>query len=114
MEQGEDLEAAIGRELREELGVEAEILGKIGVVSDYYNLIHRHNINHYFLCRALSFGNKYMTRDEIEKFHLSTLKLRFEDAVAEYERRSDTPLGRLIANRELPVLMRAGEMMGGQ
>ena len=34
--------------LKEELGVEIEIISKIGVVSDYYNLIHRHNINNYF------------------------------------------------------------------
>ena len=45
VEKGEDLSDAIKRELREELGAEVEIVCKIGVVSDYYNLIHRHNIN---------------------------------------------------------------------
>ena len=99
------------RELREELGAEAEIVGKIGVVSDYYNLIHRHNINHYFLCRALAFGRTRLTRDERESFHLATLKLRWEDALREYELCRDSALGRLIANRELPVLRRAGEML---
>ena len=113
VEPGEDPGDAILRELREELGAEAEILAKIGVVSDYYNLIHRHNINHYFLCRALSFGDKHMTEDEIESFHLSTLKLDYDAAAAEYERRACTPLGRLIANRELPVLRRAKEMLEG-
>ncbi len=113
VEPGEDPRDAILRELREELGAEAEILAKIGVVSDYYNLIHRHNINHYFLCRVLSFGDKHMTEDEIESFHLSTLKLDFDAAAAEYERRACTPLGRLIANRELPVLRRARELLEG-
>ena len=113
VEPGEDPGDAILRELREELGAEAEILAKIGVVSDYYNLIHRHNINHYFLCRALSFGDKHMTEDEIESFHLSTLKLDYDAAAAEYECRACTPLGRLIANRELPVLRRAKEMLEG-
>ena len=70
VEAGEDLPAALLRELREELGAEAEIVGKIGVVSDYYNLIHRHNINHYFLCRVRSFGQRELTRDEAETFHL--------------------------------------------
>ena len=107
VETGEDLEEAIRRELREELGVEVEILRKIGVVSDYYNLIHRHNINHYYLCRIRAFGERHLTGDEIDLYHLSTLKLRYEEAVAEYERRSDTRLGRLIANRELPILKRA-------
>lgn len=58
VEEGEDLIAAIKRELKEELGAEVEVVCKIGVVSDYINLIHRHNINNYFLCRVNSFGDK--------------------------------------------------------
>ena len=112
VEPGEAPDEAIRRELREELGAEVEVLGEIGVVSDYYNLIHRHNINHYFLCRALSFGEKRLTDEEIGQFHLSTMKLSYHEAVAEYERRATTPLGRLIANRELPVLRRAGALLG--
>lgn len=111
VEPGEDLRGAIRRELWEELGAEVEILDKIGVVSDYYNLIHRHNVNHYYLCRARAFGDRHLTRDETDKFHLSTLKLGYAAAVAEYERRADTRLGRLIANRELPILKRAGELL---
>ncbi len=111
VEPGEELSEALRRELREELGAEVEILGRIGVVSDDYNLIHRHNINHYFLCRALSFGETELTLDERDRFHLSTLKLRWEEALREYEKCADTPLGRLIAARETPVLRRAKEMM---
>ena len=111
VEQGEELLPAIRRELREELGAQVEVLCKIGVVSDQYNLIHRHNINHYYLCRALSFGEKHLMPDEISDFHLSTLRLSFEEAVREYERRACTPIGRLIAARELPVLRRAGVLL---
>jgi hypothetical protein len=81
------------------------------VVSDYYNHIHRHNINNYFLCKVSSFGEKNLTKDEIESFHLSTLKLTYEEAVKEYETRTETRLGRLIANRELPILMRAKRIL---
>ena len=111
VESGEALPDALRRELREELGAEVEILCRIGVVSDYYNLIHRHNLNHYFLCRAISFGAKALTRDEDERFHLSTLKLRYGEALREYERCRDSALGRLIARRELPVLRHAGRML---
>ncbi|WP_367336211.1 NUDIX domain-containing protein [Butyribacter sp.] len=111
VEDGEDLIAAIKRELKEELGAEVEVVCKIGVVSDYYNLIHRHNINNYFLCRVNSFGDKNLTEDEINCFHLSTLKLSYEDAVKEYKYRANTRLGKLVANRELPVLYRAKEMI---
>lgn len=112
VEPGEDLNAAIRRELKEELGAEADVIAKIGVVSDYYNLIRRHNINHYFLCRVRSFGEKHLTQDEAERFHLSVLPLRYEDAVREYEVRKDSGLGRLIAQRELPILHAAWERIG--
>lgn len=111
VEPGEDLLTAIKRELKEELGVQVEVVCKIGVASDYYNLIHRHNINNYFLCKIISFGEKDLTQDEIDSFHLSTLKLSYEEAVREYKARANTKLGTLVANRELPVLYRAKEII---
>ncbi len=111
VEASEDLAVAIRRELKEELGAEVEIVCKIGIVSDYYNLIHRHNINHYFLCRLISLGENALTEDEKERFHLAPLSLPYEDAVREYERCASTRLGRLIRARELPILHRAKEMM---
>ena len=113
VEKGEDLSDAIRRELKEELGADVEILRKNGVVSDYYNLLHRHNINHYYLCRPVSFGEKHLTEDEKNDFHLSTLKLTYEDAVREYRECASTKIGRLIANRELPVLCKAHEIASG-
>ena len=111
VEKGENFEEAIKRELREELGAETEIICKIGTVDDYYNLIHRHNINNYYLCRVLSFGEKNLTEDETELFHLSTLKLSYREAMEEYAKRACTPLGRLIAAREMPILRRVGKIL---
>ncbi|SFB76670.1 NUDIX domain-containing protein [Ruminococcus albus] len=114
VEENETPETAIIRELREELGAEVDIVCKIGVVSDYYNLIHRHNLNNYFLCKAKSFGANDLTEQEITDFHLSTLKLRFDDAVEEYQNSRKSKIGRLIAARELPVLMRAKELLNNR
>ena len=111
VEPGEDLLAAIHRELREELGVRVAILGKLGVVEDDYNLIHRHNVNHYYLCRILAFAEKNLTREEVEIFHLSTQTMTYEQAVQAYEDCRSTPLGRLIAQRELPILHHAKTIM---
>lgn len=111
VESGENLREAIARELKEELGAEVEVLCEIGMVDDYYNLIHRHNINHYYLCRAISFGDRHLTKDEIERFHLSILKLSYENAVREYEACSGTRIGKLIANREMPVLRHAKSIL---
>ena len=112
VEPGEDLRTAICRELKEELGAETEILCSIGTVEDDYNLVHRHNIQHYFLCRAAAFGEKSLTREEVETLHMSTLRLTYEEAVEEYRRCACTPLGKLLAQRELPVLYRAKELLG--
>ena len=111
VEAGEDLNEAIKRELKEELGAEVDVVCKIGIVSDYYNLIHRHNINNFYLCRAISFGNKNLTQDEIDCFHLSTLKLTSDEALKEYESNLNSRLGRIIRNRELPMLLRAKEIL---
>ena len=111
VEVGEDLDEAIKRELQEELGAQVEVICKIGVVSDYYNLIHRHNINNFYLCRAVSFGEKMLTDDEINYFHLSTLKLTYDEAIQEYAKNRESMLGRIVANRELPILIRAKEIL---
>lgn len=111
VEVGEDLDKAIKRELNEELGAQVEVICKIGVVSDYYNLIHRHNINNFYLCRAVSFGEKMLTDDEINYFHLSTLKLTYDEAIQEYAKNRESMLGRIVANRELPILIRAKEIL---
>ena len=112
VEPGEELAEAIKRELLEELGAEVEVVCKIGVVEDYYNLIHRHNVNNYFLCRAKAFGDKHLTEDEAKRWKLSTLRLTYNEAVKEYESNLDYRLGRLISNRELPILKKAKEILG--
>ena len=111
IEKDEDLIDALKRELKEELGVDVKAITKIGIVSDYYNLIKRHNINHYYLCKIKKFGEKNLTKDEIEKFHLSTLKLTYDEAILEYEKCRNSKLGRLIANRELPIIKKGKEII---
>ena len=111
VESGEELVDALRRELQEELGVQVDVLAKLGIVSDFYNLVHRHNINHYFLCKITDHGEKNLTQAEIEDFHLTTLIYSYEEAVAEYERRAHTKLGALIAARELPILHHAKKVL---
>ena len=48
---------------------------------------------------------------EKEEFRLSTIKLSYEEALEEYNRRSNTKLGSLIANREIPILIQAKRIL---
>lgn len=111
VEKDELLEDAIQRELSEELGVNVTVLGEIAFIRDYYNLIHRHNLNHYFLCKVNSFGNKHLTDDEINLWHLSTVKLTLDDAIKAYKDNATTRIARLVYNREVPVLLKAKEII---
>lgn len=111
VEEGENLTQALNRELKEELGVQVDIICKIGVVSDYYNLLHRHNISNYYLCKIKSFGDNNLTEEEKNVFHISTLKLTYKQAIKEYKDCSNTKIGRLVANRELPILYKAKEII---
>ena len=63
VEADENLEEALKRELKEELGANVEIIDRIGVVDDYYNLIHRHNINNYYLCKAIFYPKSSIIND---------------------------------------------------
>ncbi|MDK6862486.1 hypothetical protein QP355_07615, partial [Gardnerella vaginalis] len=54
---------------------------------------------------------KHLTQAEIEDFHLSTLKLTYEEAVDAYKKQTSTKLGQLITNRELPILKQAEELI---
>ena len=52
-----------------------------------------------------------MTKTEVEDFHLSTLKLSYKEAIDKYTKYSHSRLGKLIANRELPILVRTKELI---
>lgn len=111
VEEGETPEEAVLREVREELGAQVEVLCKVGVVSDYYNLIQRHNVNHYFLCRVKAFGERQLTQAEREDFHLEVMRVSYDEAMTHYQQQRESALGKLICARELPVLEAAHEWL---
>ncbi|MCF0150369.1 MAG: NUDIX hydrolase [Firmicutes bacterium] len=111
IEDGEAPVDAIRRELKEELGAEVAAEQEIAVICDCYNLIHRRNINHYFLCKLIALGKPHLTRQEQERFSISRSVLTPQEALREYEAHTDCALGRLLAAREVPVLQHALKLL---
>lgn len=110
IEENESIEEAILRELDEEIGYKCEIVKYLGKVEDEYNLLHRKNINHYYLCKTIcktkihhvSFGDSLI--NEI-------CWLSIDEIISKYEKMNDTKIARLVKNREYPVALYLKEVL---
>lgn len=110
IENGEDLETALLRELDEEIGYECKIIDYLGVVYDEYNLIKRKNVNNYFLCKTIkktkphhvSYGDSFIK--EICFFDI-------DEALNKYESMNKNLVQKLVYNREYPVLKKVKDIL---
>lgn len=107
----EDNREGLKRELKEELGIDVEILAYLGQVRDYYHLINRKNINDYYLVKVTGHGERNLTQDEIKKWHLTDIRLSFAYAESIYKDMVSSKLSLLVSNRELPVLRKAKQVI---
>lgn len=106
---GEDLETALKREMMEELGYDVEQITPIGLVQDYYNLINRENFNYFFLARTHHFVGQHLEEKEkqlIEKI----VWVPLEEAITLYQNMQNVLVGKLVKQRELPILKIASQM----
>lgn len=110
VDNGETAEQAVIREIKEETGYQSKIITELGYVSDYYNLIHRHNMNYYYLLKATEKGKT--SRNEYEnKWFEEVGWYSLQDAIKFYENMNKEPIERLVKARELPVLKEAVKLL---
>lgn len=110
VDEGESVIEAAKRECEEELGYEIEIIAPLAVVDDYYNVIKRHNINHYFLARRKKkVGVHFVSSGDtlIKATHYYPI----EEAIALVEGQDEKYISGLVRQRELPVLRIAKQYM---
>ena len=108
---GESHDDALHREIREEVGYECEVLEHIADVHDYYNLIGRKNYNYFYLVRRLEKVEQHLEPDEkirIEKI----VWVPIDEAIKLYENMQNVLVGKIVKQRELPILKMAKEILG--
>ena len=103
VKKNETLKDAIKRELREELGVEVEIVKELGKVIDYYNLIKQKNVNYYFVVQVIHRGKSKL--EPLERSLINkTIWVKPIEAISLYEDSQNVLVGKLVKQRELPLL----------
>ena len=108
--EGETLREALERELIEELGVKVKIVAEIGEIIDCYNLIKRENHNYFYLAEVVGYTEKHLEEKEkslIEK----TIWVGIDEAISLYNNMQNVLVGKLVKQRELPILKLAKEML---
>ena len=107
----ETIKAALIREMREETGYEVEIIKELGMVDDFYNLIHRHNKNYYYLCKTSRFVGKLL--ENYEKSMIEDLVwMGIDEAIETYESMDVSGVAIIVRNRELPILRKVKKILG--
>lgn len=107
---GESYEVALHRECHEELGYDIEIVGELGEVDDDYNLIGRHNKNHYYLAKRTAFVGKHFVSDG-DSLIKATLWVPIDEAIRLYQAMPDHYVSQIVKNRELPIFLLAKKAM---
>ncbi len=103
---GESLTKALKREIEEEVGYSIEIIAELGKIKDYYNLIKRRNINYFYLARRKEKSHQALEEDEIRRIE-SIIWVDIDEAISLYMNMQNVLVGRLVKQRELPILKRA-------
>lgn len=107
---GENHEQALKREIEEEVGYKIEIIQELGQINDYYNLIYRKNINYYYLAKIVGKCETHLEEDEKRRIN----KIVFVDintAINLYENMQNVLVGKLVKQRELPILKIAKQIL---
>lgn len=104
LKEDESFIQGLKREIKEEVGCGITDIKEIGIIEDYYNLIKRKNINLYYMAKCV--GDIFLPiLEEYEKGIFEEIVwVSIDKAIALYKSKTNTKLGRLLCNRELPIL----------
>lgn len=104
VKEGESFSEALNRETSEELGWNCEIISPLGEVHDFYNLIQRENFNHFYLARRTKKVEQHLEPDERTRIS-KIIWVPIDEAIKLYQGMQNELVGKLVKQRELPILM---------
>lgn len=112
VQEGEELLQACKREMREEIACETELVAEIGEVHDYYNLIKRRNYSYYYLLKKV----KSLPSQHLEEYEKKMIEkvvwVPIDTAIELMKSNPNKEVGKLVKQRELPILLLAKEIIG--
>lgn len=98
----ENINDAVLREIKEETGCDCEIITELGLIEDDYNLIYRHNMNYYFLLKVVNYGDKKLEDYEIDLFS-DLVWVDIDMAIDMLNNMKDKMIPLLVKRREVPI-----------
>ena len=107
---GESHYDALHREIAEEVGYKCQVLEHIADVHDYYNLIGRKNYNYFYLVRRLEKVEQHLEPDEKIRIQ-KIIWVPIDEAIKLYENMQNVLVGKIVKQRELPILKMAKELI---
>ena len=107
---GESHEDALHREIEEEVGYKCEVYEHIADVKDYYNLIGRENHNHFYLVKRLEKVEQHLEPAEQIRIQ-KIIWVPIDEAIRLYENMQNVLVGKIVKQRELPILRLAKEII---
>ena len=110
IKQGENHEEALHREIEEEVGYKCEVVAHIADVHDYYNLIDRKNYNYFYLVKRLEKVEQHLEPAEQIRIQ-KIIWVPIDEAIRLYEEMQNVLVGKIVKQRELPILKLAKEMI---
>ncbi len=106
----ETLADACVREVQEETGYQSTIIKELGLVVDYYNLIHRKNRNYCYLCKTVKFVGKHLDNYETKMLE-KVIWVSIDKAIELYDNMGGSGVAKLVKYRELPILKKVKRIM---
>lgn len=99
----ENLIDALKREMLEEVGASIKDIKPLMIVDDYYNLIHRHNINYFYIAKVEKYYSVNLQKGGDELI-AKTIWVDINKALDLYKSCVDLPITKIVKNREIPIL----------